>query len=153
MSRSLLFSLLLAGPALALEPAEVVVLVNKNVPDSRALADHYLKARGVPTGNVVTLDLPKDEDISRKDYDQKLVAPLRDALKDRKDKVKCLLAMYGVPLRVGGDSPSEEERGELKKLDPQLKEAEGAAKAAQEDLKAIEGRKGGDLLGAITALK
>jgi uncharacterized protein (TIGR03790 family) len=153
MPRPLLLALLFAGPAIALEPAEVVVLVNKNVPDSRALADHYLKARNVPAGNVITLDLPTGEDINRTDYDHKLVAPLREALKDRKDKVKCLLAMYGVPLRVGGDSPSEEERAELKKLEPQLKEADDAVKTAQEDLKPLEARNGGDLLGAVSALK
>src|SRR6516164_1985985 len=92
MTRILLI-LLFAAPAFALEPADVIIIVNKNMPVSRELADHYMKARGVLTENVVTLDLPKEEDISRKDYDEKLVKPLREALKDRKDKVKCLLAM------------------------------------------------------------
>src|SRR3954454_4067221 len=106
MSRLLI--LLFASPAFALEPGEVIVLVNKNVPESQALAEHYLKARGVPAENVVVLDLPKDEDIARKDYDEKLVGPLRKALEKRKVKAKCLLAMYGVPLRVGGDAPTDE---------------------------------------------
>src|SRR4030095_13010096 len=100
MPRVLAASLLVAAPAFALDPAGVIVVTNKNVPDSRAVADHYLKARGVPASNVVELDLPKDEDISRKDYDDKLLSPLRAALRDRKDKVRCLLNVYGVPLRV-----------------------------------------------------
>jgi len=148
----LLFPLLLGTPALALEPAEVVVVTNKNVPDSRAVAEHYLKARGVPAGNVVALDLPKDEDISRKDYDDKLAAPLRAALKDRKDRVKCLVCVYGVPLRVGGDGPTEDERAQLKELDPKLKEADAAVKSAQEELKALGARKD-DVLGSTSALK
>jgi uncharacterized protein (TIGR03790 family) len=131
--------LLLAVPAFALDPAEVIVLVNKNVPASQELADHYLKARGVPKENVVVLDLPKEEDISRKDYDAQLVAPLREALKDRKDKAKCLLAMYGVPLRVGGAIVPEAEQAELKKLEPKLKEAEEAVKSAEAELKKNEG--------------
>src|SRR3954471_22752873 len=124
MSR--LLPLLLAAPAFALEPAEVVVVTNKNVPDSRAIAEHYLKARGVPAGSVVALDLPKDEDISRKDYDDKLAAPLRSALADRKDRVKCLVCVYGVPLRVGGDGPTDGEKAQLKELQPKLKEADAA---------------------------
>src|SRR6476659_6057317 len=143
----LLLPLLLATPAFALEPAEVVVVTNKNVPDSRAVAEHYLKARGVPAANVVALDLPKDEDISRKDYDDKLAGPLRSALADRKDRVKCLVCMYGVPLRVGGDGPTDEEKVQLKELDPKLKEAESAVNAAQEELTALAARKD-DVLGS-----
>ncbi len=114
---------LLASPALALEPADVWLVVNKNVPESRQIADHYIAKRGVPKGNVVVLDLPKDENITRADYDTKLAGPLRDALKDQKDKVKVLLTTYGVPLRVGHQEPSAEEKKELEKLRPQLAEA------------------------------
>jgi uncharacterized protein (TIGR03790 family) len=147
-----LLTLLLAPAAFALEPAEVIVLVNKNVPDSQVLADHYRKARGIPADNVVVLDLPKEEDITRKDYDEKLVGPLRKALESRKEKAKCLLAMYGVPLRVGGDGPSEADRADLKKLEPQLKEAEEAVKKAQDDVKALDPAKG-DLFKMTTVLK
>jgi uncharacterized protein (TIGR03790 family) len=136
-----LIPLVLAAPAVALEPAEVVVLVNKNVPESAQLAEHYCKARGVPKANVVTLDLPKEEDISRKDYDTRLVAPLREAIKDRKDRVKCLLAMYGVPLRVGGDGPTDDEKDQLKALEPHIKEAAEAVKKAEAELKALADKK------------
>lgn len=142
MTRTLVACLLFAAPALALEPAEVIVLVNKNVPASKELADHYLKARGVPAANVVTLDLPKEEDVSRKDYDEKLVAPLREALKDRQDKVRCLLCMYGVPLRVGGASPTADEQAELKKLEPKVKEAEDGVKEAETEVKRYQGGSG-----------
>ena len=148
----LLLSLLLAAPAFALEPAEVIVITNKAVPDSRAVADHYLKARGVPAGNVVELDLPKTEDISRKDYDEKLATPLRAALKDRKDRVKCLLCVYGVPLRVGGDGPSDAEKAQLKDLEPKLKESDAAVKKAQEGVKELE-KLAADPMGLVTALK
>ena len=152
MPRTFLLTLLLAAPVFSLEPAEVIVVVNKNIPDSQTLADHYVKARGIPAANVVVLDLPKDEDISRKDYDAKLVAPLRAALKDRKDKAKCLLCMYGVPLRVGGDGPTDDERAALKKLDPQLKEADAAVKTAQDELKALDARTD-DVFKMVTVLK
>src|SRR5947199_5807481 len=98
-----------AAPARALGPRDVFILVNKNVPESRKVADHYCAKRGVPKENVVALDLPKGEDISRADYDARLASPLRKALQDRRAKVKVLLSVYGVPLRVGRSQPSEKE--------------------------------------------
>src|SRR5262245_20648339 len=91
--------LLVAGPVRGLEPAEIVLLVNRNMPESRAVAEHYRSKRGVPSENVIVLDLPTTEDIGRKDYDAKMVAPIRAALKTRKEKIKVLLSIYGVPLR------------------------------------------------------
>src|SRR6187401_3227430 len=100
MRSALVVALVLSSsPALALEPADVWLIINKNVPESRQVGDHYIAKRGVPKENVVVLDLPKAEDISRADYDDKLAGPLREALKERKDKVKVLLSTYGVPLR------------------------------------------------------
>jgi uncharacterized protein (TIGR03790 family) len=119
-----------APPALALEPKDVWLVVNKNVPESRQVADHYVAKRGVPKGNVVELDLPKGEDISRADYDVRLAGPLRDALKDQKDKVKVLVTTYGVPLRVGRQQPTADEKAALEKLRPDL----GAARTALEGL-------------------
>src|SRR5262245_48196427 len=120
--RSLLVAGLLLFPSAAfgLEPADVWLVVNKNVPESRQVADHYIAKRGVPKGNAVVLDLPKDENISRDDYNAKLAGPLREALKDQKDKVKVLLTTYGVPLRVGQQTPNENEKKELEALRPQL---------------------------------
>ena len=114
---------LVSSPAFALEPADVWLVVNKNVPESRQVADHYIAKRGVPKGNVVVLDLPKTEDITRADYDSKLAGPLREALKEQKDKVKVLLTTYGVPLRVGQMLPNAEEKKEIEKLRPEIDSA------------------------------
>ena len=113
----------IAAPGFALEPKDVWLVVNKNVPESRAVADHYIAKRGVPKGNVVELDLSKGEDISRADYDTKFASPLREALAGHKDAAKVLVTTYGVPLRVGGVVPNEAERKELETLRPELTEA------------------------------
>jgi uncharacterized protein (TIGR03790 family) len=126
---------LVAAPALALEPANVWLIVNKNVPESREVADHYIQKRGVPKGNVVVLDLPKTEDIARAEYNDKLAGPLRDALKDHKDKAKVLLTTYGVPLHVGQELTTADEKKELEKLRPDLD-------AAQKKLAELEKNKG-----------
>lgn len=115
--------LVFTSPAFALEPKDVWLVVNKNEPESRAVADHYIAKRGVPKTNAVELDLPKGEDISRADYDAKLAKPLRDALSDHKAKVKVLVTTYGVPLCVGGVVPNEDEQKQLAKLRPELADA------------------------------
>lgn len=111
--------LLLASSGIALEPKNVIVLANTNVPASREVAEHYLAKRNVPKENLVLLDLPTGEDIPRADYDTKLVAPLREALKDKKD-AKVLLATYGVPLRVSGQILTEDEKAKLAEHDKKL---------------------------------
>jgi uncharacterized protein (TIGR03790 family) len=106
----------LTAPVLALGPEDVYLVINRNVPESKALAEHYCARRKVPADHILALDLPRGEDIGRKDYDEKLAGPLRELLKDRRDKVKVLLTFYGVPLRVGSSQPSEEDRAKLAKL-------------------------------------
>lgn len=101
-SIALCITLLFAGSAIALEPKDIFLLVNKNVPASKEIAEHYCKQRSVPAVNIIVLDGPTTEDINRKDYNAKIVEPLWAALKDRKDQAKVLLSIYGMPLRVGG---------------------------------------------------
>jgi uncharacterized protein (TIGR03790 family) len=115
-----LLAFVATASAAALEPKDVFVVANKNVPVSRDVAEHYLAKRGVPRGNLILLDLPADEDISRADYDTKLAGPLRAALKDRKDAAKVLLSVYGVPLRVGGQESTAAEKVELITVKPAL---------------------------------
>jgi uncharacterized protein (TIGR03790 family) len=122
--------LLLAAPAAALDPRDIVIVVNSAVPASREVADHYVAKRKVPAGNVVSLRLPVTEDISRAEYDSKLVEPLRRALADRKESVRCLLTVYGVPLRVGERAPTDVEKAEAAKLVAQIRDAEEAKDAA-----------------------
>ena len=137
-----------------LEPKHVVVIANQAVADSVEVAQHYLAKRKVPKENLILLDLPTGEDMSRKDYNEKMVKPLRQALKDRKDQIRVLLTVYGVPLRVGGQEPSAEEKAQLDKLRPQMetlrkemselekKKAEsgvaGQIKVAQEKLSGLQ---------------
>jgi uncharacterized protein (TIGR03790 family) len=133
-----LLLLLAALPARALGPADVFLVVNKNVPESRQVADHYCTKRAVPPDNVVTLDLPAGEDISRRDYNTRLLEPLRAALKDRRDKVKVLLCVYGVPLRVGGEEPSAEDRAALAKLHPEIEDLRAELRRLDEDIACTE---------------
>ncbi len=130
----------LAPTAVALGPEDVYILVNKNVADSQAVADHYCAKRGVPKDHVIALDLPTGEDISRTDYDAKLAGPLRDQIKGKKDKVKVLLTVYGVPLRVGSQQPNDEEKAELDKLKKEMEPLEKKRKDLDDAIKALEAK-------------
>ncbi|QDU18501.1 TIGR03790 family protein [Urbifossiella limnaea] len=133
MRHALALIFLTASPALAVEPADVVVVANKTVPESVRVAEHYLAKRKVPAANLVLLDLPAAEDISRADYDSRLAGPLRKALAERKDAVKVILTVYGVPLRVGRQDPGADEKAALAKLAPELDAARKAVEALEKD--------------------
>jgi uncharacterized protein (TIGR03790 family) len=93
--------------------------------------------RGVPADHLIGLDLPDGEDISRADYNKRLVAPLRAALKDRKEQAKVLLTVYGVPLRVGRSEPSADEKAELEKLNPLIEFYHGRARTLDAEGKSL----------------
>jgi uncharacterized protein (TIGR03790 family) len=140
LSTGLLVLASLAPSAFALGPEDVYILVNKNVADSQAVADHYCAKRGVPIDHVIALDLPTGEDISRADYDAKLAGPLRDKLKDKRDEVKVLLTVYGVPLRVGGQTPNADEKAELDKLRKETAPLEKRRKELDGEIKGLEAK-------------
>jgi uncharacterized protein (TIGR03790 family) len=129
MLRILPLLLVLVTPALALEPKDVFVVCNKAAKDSKAVALHYLEQRGVPKDNLIELDLPTSEDITRADFKTKIEEPLRTALKDKKDACKVLLTVYGVPLRVGPVVVSAESKKVIEQI---KKEIEDQKKMAEE---------------------
>lgn len=49
--------LVMAGSAAALEPNEILVVVNGQIPQSVQIGQFYCQWRGVPTGNIVSIAL------------------------------------------------------------------------------------------------
>ncbi|VTR97523.1 TIGR03790 family protein [Tuwongella immobilis] len=122
------------NPVHALEPDEILVLSNRNVPASQQLAMHYLQARNVPAANHLPLDVPTVEDVSLAQYQSNLVAPIRAKLKDL-PKIRCLLLMYGLPLRVGAtpiDAATQTQVAMLQRDLDQVRNQLEAAKKANE---------------------
>ena len=93
------------GTASALEPDEILVIANSEVPSSVRIAQYYCQARGVPADNLIAWPLGAGLNtwISRQDYERRLAEPLRSRLTGAKyaGKIKCLLTTYGVPMIVG----------------------------------------------------
>lgn len=111
----------------------VVVVYNKNVKESKAVADYYAEKRGVPAKQIIGLGLPEGESMSRKDFDLKLWRPLWREFEKQKwftvksasltgtnptdirtywkvvdSKVRYMVLCYGVPLRVQHDPALQE---------------------------------------------
>ncbi|NPA95501.1 MAG: TIGR03790 family protein [Thermodesulfobacteria bacterium] len=91
-----------ASKALALDPSQVLVVVNDSSPESLSLAGYYRKARNIPKKNFVHISCTSKDAIPRWAFEKDIVAPLKKALSSRKhlSKIRCLLLTYGVPLRI-----------------------------------------------------
>jgi uncharacterized protein (TIGR03790 family) len=120
-----------AGISAALEPNEILILVNASSPESIRLAKYYCQKRGVPDKNVFSVSLGETlrDSISRRDYDNWLAGPLRRELLTRKDgdKIRCLLTTYGVPFRVGRCDPPAGAETRLKEMQTVQQEEKAAA--------------------------
>jgi len=133
MNQGMVFKTFLAGTLGAMavvvalhgaEPgASVVVIYNARLPDSKDVADHYAARRNVPAGQIIGLDLPTGETMSRTEYRQELQEPLLKFLEENKlfvyppatdgggerdtkpiaASVRYAVLCYGVPLRIAED--------------------------------------------------
>jgi len=94
------------------QPDQVVILANAKNPESLAVATHYAAQRTVPSGNIVQLELPFRDTLTRQEYDDLVVTPLRRALETKHlaSTAKVIVTTYGVPLRVEAPVLSVDER-------------------------------------------
>ena len=103
---ALLLIVICCGAASALEPGEILIVTNKDIPESGRIARYYCEKRGVPEENILAFSLGAklNDTINRKDYEERLAQPIRSAFLNDKllGKIKCLLTIYGVPTKVGG---------------------------------------------------
>ena len=104
---------------------EMVIVVNRNDPDSLSIGQHYARQRGIPESRIVQLSAPIKETITIAEYAKTVANPLLNALienewvkgvKDRsKDaygrerlsvsihSIPFVVLIKGVPLRIAND--------------------------------------------------
>jgi uncharacterized protein (TIGR03790 family) len=132
-------TLLCCGKVFALKPNEILVVANKDIKESMLLAQYYCSQRGVPNENILAVPLGEKlkNTISRSDYDEQLVKPIRREFFSKRliGKIKCLLTIYGVPIKVAG-------RGILKNQENKLTEFN---KLAEQEEKILDKLKQADL--------
>ncbi len=116
----------------ALEPDQIALIVNTNVPASRQLAELYATARAIPPGRIIGVSLPAPEPgnplegMPFTEYEPRVAQPVRDFLRknDLDRKVICLVTFWGMPLRIDRrvNTPREnEEAGQIERDLTQLR--------------------------------
>ncbi len=91
----------------ALQPEQVAIVANAKSEPSVALAQLYAELRGIPEQNIVTLKTSTNVNIARVGYERQILTPLKRILTERglASKIRCLVILYGVPVRVMGPKP------------------------------------------------
>ncbi len=115
-------ALLFGAPsASALAPREVAILANSDLSASLVVAQRYRQLRHIPQENLIRLPLPRRETISRARYESDLATPLRAWLKGPgRESIRCILLVYGVPLRIRSTYPESEEHDRVERIDERL---------------------------------
>ena len=114
--------LLSAGALLAQDrqAAATLVLYNTNDPDSKPLAEYYAEKRGIPAAQLLGMDCPNTEEISRADFNRTIANPLRKKMvgegwwKVRNGSngrqivtdttIRFVALMRGMPLKISSDA-------------------------------------------------
>ena len=98
----------------------VLLVVNRNSPVSRQIADYYRPRRSVPVKNVCTIDTTTDEEIQWNVYEQQIEKPIADCLKKAGlvESVLYIVTTLGVPLKV--DGPGSRQLAEHASVDSEL---------------------------------
>src|SRR5262249_42185297 len=102
-----------APAAAELTPQQIAVVVNRSSRESVQVGHYYAKQRGVPDTHVIPLELgAMQEAVSRQEYEQQIVRPLRQALENRglAGQIRALMTVYGLPLTVYAPQPTAQER-------------------------------------------
>lgn len=108
LTRVFLFALVVVSLSLRAADADerrhVLLVVNDRSADSRAVAEHYQRARGLPDAQVVRISVDPADSVSRLDYEQRIELPLvawlgREAAHDR---TRFIVLTKGVPVRIAG---------------------------------------------------
>ncbi len=112
---------------------EVLVLYNKADPESARLAEAYEDARGIPPSQILGLEMPLKADITRNEYNDSILKPLRDHFEDNRwwkrqrdaqglllpaeNRIRTIVLMRGVPLRIQ-PTPAKPKENEPPPADP-----------------------------------
>jgi len=109
--------------AAALQPAHVAVVYNPNAAGSKETAELYAELRQIPAANLIALDCPTEETISRQQYRTQIEQPLQNIFNERqmwqmaetpngiqavRTRIRVVLLIHGIPLRISRDQGAAE---------------------------------------------
>ena len=126
------FTISLPAQTNALLAKEMVIVVNRNDPDSLSIGQYYARQRGIPESRIVQLSAPIKETITIAEYAKTVANPLLNAMLENKwvkgvkagskdaygrerlsvsiHSIPFVVLIKGVPLRIANDPLLIEER-------------------------------------------
>ncbi len=92
-----------------LQPSQLAIIVNAASADSVKIGTHYAKVRGVPANQILKVNIPIGETLSRAEWDSKVRPAIRNwVAKNRlQNTIKCFVTTYDIPLKIG---PTDENK-------------------------------------------
>ena len=119
----------------ALSPEQVVVVANSKARHSVELAKYYMKRRDISLNNLLEINAPTNEHCSREDYEKYIVSPVKAFLEKKDpegDKFRCLVTLFGIPLRVRSPKLTPDDREQLANLQKQRDSITSQMKKAEQ---------------------
>src|ERR1035438_7874413 len=91
----------------ALEPSQVLILVNKDTPISSQVRRMYQRLREIPPANILSLSLGTERQITPEQYWSKAAAPIKKYL-EANPGIWCILTTTGVPYTIQATDGKDE---------------------------------------------
>ncbi|WP_456430737.1 TIGR03790 family protein [Thermosulfuriphilus sp.] len=82
----------------------VLVVANKNSPDSLEVAHYYLKRRQIPKDHLLVIETSEKEEISRREFEESIKIPIARFIEARAwwDRILFIVLTPGIPLKIKG---------------------------------------------------
>jgi uncharacterized protein (TIGR03790 family) len=96
----------------ALDPSQVLILINRDTGISARVAAMYQKLRAIPDENVLRLSLGTERFLTPEQYWSKAGSPIKKYLQDH-PAIRCILTTSGIPYVVGASEDDEAFDSEL----------------------------------------
>jgi uncharacterized protein (TIGR03790 family) len=96
-------------------PENVLLVVNKDSKDSRAVAQYYRERRGIPARNVCTIKTLDQEEIGRVIYEDEIQKPIAKCLTQGhlQDQVLYIVLTRGVPIKIKRQEGAREDHASV----------------------------------------
>jgi len=90
--------------AAATSPERTLVVVNRGVRISEEIAEYYMHRRKIPAGNVCLIRAPKQEQVTRREYEAWVEPGVIKCLSEGgfKERIDYIVTTKGVPLKISG---------------------------------------------------
>jgi len=136
--------LLIAMPAGAeLAAKDIIVVYNGNMKESKSVARYYVKKRGIPEKNLLSVNVSDKEAMSRNEYEKKLVPPVMKAIENLQSKGQkaSVLLVYGIPLKIKETKGKKEEANFKNLASDKVKEHKKLVLEMTMDVESLIGKK------------